>query len=423
MTRRRLRLRNVCLALFITALVGFATALVLNEPSRPVASLDGLAPLIVARRLDEVETRIRDYLRLYPESLQGNMLMAQVALDREDQKADLALAHLARIKTADRTVLATVRLNEGKAYSALGRNDRAESAWKDALRLDPQVPEAGWDLLGLYYVQGRREAVYRLAMTLFTVEPDPRDRAQLLLELLRQDAQPIGADSIIKTLEPLVRAHPEDYHTAIALGLALIRNSRFDEGLSILRVPVEQHGGDADTWDGLLRGLDEARRTDEVAEALAKVPAGLSGDPRFDRYRAAIAQDRQDWTKAADAYLRAWRVDPSDFQVLFRLSRALRVAGRPEEASAFDLKVQAAQAAREEVLKLYEEADAEKTLGVAPHPELYRRLANLRERMGRPDEALAWHGLVLHDQPDDPTSRAAVARLQATIDSGTASRR
>ena len=47
-------------------------------------------------------------------------------------------------------------------------------------------------------------------------------------------------------------------------------------------------------------------------KALAKLPPALAGDPRFERYRAAIAQERQDWSTAADAYLRAWRADPSD---------------------------------------------------------------------------------------------------------------
>ena len=38
--------------------------------------------------------------------------------------------------------------------------------------------------------------------------------------------------------------------------------------------------------------------------------------------------------------------------------------------------------------------------------------------MGRLDEALAWHRLVLRDQPADPISRAAVARLEAAIGRG-----
>lgn len=423
MTATGSRVRAASLALLITAMVGSGMALVLIDRSRGVEGLDGLVPLLKARRLGEVEERLRAYLRRHPDSIQAHILMAQVALDREDQKPELALSHLARIATADRGTLAIVRLNEGKAYSTLGRNDRAESAWQEALRLEPRVPEAGWDLLGLYYVQGRRQDSHRLAMSLYPVEPDPRDCAQLLLELIRQDAQPIGADSIIKTFEQQVRDHPEDFHTAIAVGLALIRNSRPDEGLPILRAGVESHGGDADAWDALLRGLDEARRPDELSGTLAKVPAGLAADPRFDRHRGAIAQERRDWPAAADAYLRAWRSDPSDFQVLYRLSRALQAAGRADEARGFDQKVRAAQEARDQVLPLYEEADAVKTLGTAPHVELCHRLADLRERMGRLDEALAWHGLVLRDRPDDPTSRAAVARLRAAMASDTVSRR
>jgi tetratricopeptide (TPR) repeat protein len=415
--------RHLWLAMVVMAPLAAGAAWILGASLRPAPSLDGLDPLLAARRFDEVERRIRDYLRVHPESLRAHILMAQVALDRDDQKPRLALDHLARIQPRDRGTRAIVLLNQGKAYSALGRNDRAEAAWKEALRLEPRVPEAGWDLLSLYYVQSRRAEAHRLALALHAHEPDPRDRAQLLLELVRQDAQPLGPDSLIRTLEPLVRAHPEDLHTAIALGLALIRSSRADEGLSILRERVERGADDPDAWGGWLLGLDEARRFDELAQAVARLPAAMVGDPRFERHRGAIAQQRGDWAGAADAYLRAWRADPADFQVLYRLSRALRAAGRREEAERFDLKVRAAQEARDQVLSLYEEADADKTLGVAPHLQLYHRLADLRERMGRDEEALAWHRLVLADQPDEPTSRTAVARLQATLGQEKGSRR
>jgi tetratricopeptide (TPR) repeat protein len=307
-------------------------------------------------------------------------------------------------------------LNEGKAYSALGRNDRAESAWKEALRLDPTAPEVGWDLLGLYYVQGRREDAHRLALALHGVEPDPRDRAQLLLELLRQDAQPIGPDSLIRTLEPVVRAHPGDIQTALALGLALVRNSRVDDGLAILRARTETSGDNPDTWIAMLRGLDEAGKFDELSDWLARVPSRMASDPRLERYRGSAWQHHQDWPRAADAYLRAWRAAPDDMTVLYRLSRALRAAGRGAEADTFDQKVRGAQAAKDQILPLYEEANAVKALGVASHRELYHRLADLRERMGRYDEALAWHRLVLRDQPDEPTSQSAIKRLRTTID-------
>ncbi len=64
---------------------------------------------------------------------------------------------------------------------------------------------------------------------------------------------------------------------------------------------------------------------------------------------------------------------------------------------------------------LFDEANADKTLGISPHPDLYHRLADVRERMGRDDEALAWHRLVLSDNPEDSVSQEASERLQAAI--------
>ncbi len=415
MTIRKRGLRDLGLTLLLIALVATTAALVLAARLRTGPSLGGLDPLLAAGRFDEVERRVEDYLRAHPASIPAHMLMAQVALARHDQKPRLALDHLARIQTRDRETLAIVRLNEGKAYSALTRYDRAEDAWKGAMTLNPQVPEAGWALLGLYYIQGRRADAHRLALALHAIEPDPRDRVQLLLELFRQDAQPLVSETVFPTLEPAVRDHPEDLYTAIALGLALVRSSRFDQGLAILRDTVTRHADSPEAWDGLLRGLDESRQADDLAQAWAKLPPDLAADPRFDRHRGAVAEGRRDWSAAADSYLRAWQADPSDLPVLYRLSRVLQIAGRRTEADAFGLKARDAMAARDRALALYREANADKTLGLVPHPDLYHRIADLREQMGRADEALAWHRLVLQDQAQDPTSRNAVARIEAAI--------
>jgi tetratricopeptide (TPR) repeat protein len=411
----KIRIRDLVLGIIFAALVAGGAALGFGWIRRPAPKLDGLDALLANMRFDEVEKRLDDYLRVYPDHLQANMLMAQVALAREDQKPRVALRHLNRIKTRDRGTRALILLNEGKAYSALERYDRAEAAWKEALRVEPLVPEAGWALLGLYYVQGRREAAHRLAMSLFANEPDPRDRVQLLLELVRQDVLELVPESILMTFEPVVRAHPEELHASITLGIALIRNSRFEDGLSLLRGIVERFATNGDAWDALFLGLDETGHFNELATALARLPAVLASDSRFERYRGTVAQDRRDWPAAVTAYRRAWQADPSDAQVRDRLGQALRAAGRSEEADQFDQKIRAARLARGQVRALYDQANADKTLGITPHPDLYHRLADVRERMGRQDEALAWHRLVLRDNPEDPVSKEASARLQATI--------
>jgi tetratricopeptide (TPR) repeat protein len=405
--------RNMILGALILGLVIAGVVLVVVSRRKPVASLDGLQKLLAARRFGQAELHIREYLKIHPQSVQGNMLMAQVALDRDEQKPQLALDHLARINARDRATQAIVMLNKGKAYSALGWNDRAEAAWKNALEVEPRVPEAGWNLLSLYYVEGRRAEAHQLGMALRVTEPDPRDRAQLLLELVRHDAQPLGPDSLMLTLEPLVRKCPRDLRMAIGLGLALVRNSRIDEGLSSLRGLVERFADNPDARDALFLGLDEAGKFDDLASEMGRLPPAVASEPRYDRYRGIIAQYQQNWPVAVEEYWRAWRRDPSDFRTLYRLSRVIRLAGRLAEADSLDRQVRSAQDAKDQILPLYEEANAIKTLGIAPHPDLYHRLADLRERMGRDDEALAWHRMVLEYQPDDEESKKAIDRLNA----------
>jgi tetratricopeptide (TPR) repeat protein len=339
--------------------------------------------------------------------------MAQVALARQDQKPELALRHLARVRPRERAALAIVRLNEGKALSALGRYPQAEDAWLEALRIDPLVPEAGWALLGLYYVQGRRDDAHRLAMKLYEAEPDPHDRVQLLLELLRQDAKSLVEETLVDTLEPVVREHPDDKYSSIALGRALIHTSRPDEGLAILRRTVERNGDDPQAWDALLTGLEEAFRFDELDQSLRRLPAGLTMEARFAKHVGALAQNRRDWEAATTAYRNAHAFDPADGKVLYRLCQVARAGGHATDIEALESLHRSLELARGQALRTYEEANAVKSLGRENHRDLYQRMAHLRECMGRPDEASQWHRLVLELDPQDPVSQAAAHRLSS----------
>lgn len=377
----------------------------------PLPTLDGIAPLLDAGRFDEVEARVGAYLRAFPDSIQANMLMAQVSLSRRDQKPQQALDCLKRVRSTDPAVVSIVRLNEGKAYSALTRYDRAEACWLEALRVDPLVPEAGWALLGIYYVQDRIEDSHRLGLALHAIELDPRDRVQLLLELIRQDTQTLDINSMTPILEPVVRQHPDDLYTGIALARALLNNSRTEQGLPILRRLVARFPDNPIAWNALLRGLELVYLPDELGKTLDQLPKSMAGDLRFERYRGIVAQTRREWSTAADAFLHASKAEPADSYVVYRLSRVLKSLGRAEESERFDRQYRVMEEAKLESPALYKEANADKTLGSTPHADLYRRIADNRERLGRRGEALVWYRLALGDQPEDSVSLAAIERL------------
>ncbi len=144
----------------------------------------------------------------------------------------------------------------------------------------------------------------------------------------------------------------------------------------------------------------------------------------------------RDWPKAALAYRRAFEYEPYNWGVCYRLRFTLRQAGEIAEGDRMDRLYERYKAAYKQVRGsfferfdsgeksqpaeddadhhrgAYYETMAIETLGIAPHPELYQRLARLREDMGRFDEARAWHRLVLRDSPGNVVSLAALERLK-----------
>ena len=368
---------------------------------RPSPSLAEAAALAEAKRFDEAEAIVDALLRDDPTRSDARMLAAQLLLDRpsaqgnESQPADpklalLALDHLSHVKPTDPYLTMLAALNRGKAEYRLGRLDEAEKAWLEVIAIDPNFPEAGWFLLETYYLQGRLGEAKRLALRLHQVETDPHDRVQYLLELVRQDAQPTAPASIVALFEKIVSQSPDDPRANISLGTALIHAGQTDKGLDRLRQTVKAQPARAEAWDAWLTGLDDAGQVETLESVIQKLPEPIASSPAMAKHKGRVAQEQGDWKAAAEAYRKALDAEPHDHRVEYRLARALRNAGAIEKAEPLEAKHNGYTLALQEVRPLYEAANADKTLGTRPRPDLYLKLADNRARMGLDEEAEAW---------------------------------
>ena len=251
--------RTPYLVIAMAALLLSLAALGLRRAGGPAPSLDAVRALARSQKFDRARSLLEGYLRTYPEDSRAHLLMAQLATEPPDPRPDLALEHLAAVRPRDPRQAALVRFFEGKAQYQRARFDLTESAWKDALRLDPSVPEAGWALIDLLDKEGRVEEAHRLGMRLHHREPDPRDRVKILLEMSRLDIDQVSPGSQVQLFEPLVREHPENLPLSLTVGLALVRDSRGEQGVEFLESVLEQAPGLARglgrVADGPLRGL------------------------------------------------------------------------------------------------------------------------------------------------------------------------
>jgi tetratricopeptide (TPR) repeat protein len=333
-------------------------------------------------------------------------------MDRPDPQPQYALEHIGKIRPGSAKEAAIMRFSEGKAYYQQKRYDLSEICWRQALELDPIVPEAGWALLDLLDLEGRVEEAHQLGMQLHEVEPDAQDRRRMLLEMIRLDVEKVAPGSVVQVFKPVWEEHQDSLPLALLLGSALVHNSQAEEGIEVLQDALRRHPDSVEAWDGWLTGLDEGHQPELLQRGFGQLPLGMVNNPRFAKHEGSIAQNARDWPRAVAAYQRAHALEPFNGSVLYRLRIALRGAGNSAEFARVDRLLTTYQTAFKHLITVYQEARALPTLSPALQNDLYHRLAVVREQMGRFDEVRAWHRLILRDFPNDARSLAALARLK-----------
>jgi tetratricopeptide (TPR) repeat protein len=391
-------------------LIAMAVLLVLRA-ERPGPSLETIRALAAAREFRRAQDLLETYLRRHGDDSGAHYLMAQLATEPPDPSPEVALAHLRAARPRDDQERARLRFFEGKARYQQGRYDLAESAWKESLRLDPLVPESGWALVDLLDKESRVPEAHAIGMKLVDAEPEPRDRVHLLLEMARMDIDVVSPSSQAILFGSLAREHPEDLPLNLTVGLALVADSRGESGLEVLEAALRRYPDAPEAWEGWLTGLYRASQFGRFAEEFGRLPRRLADDPRFAQHEGMVAQNARDWQRAVRAFRRATEHEPYNGIHWYRLRAALRQVNARAELERVDRWYTSFEEAFKLIRPAYYEALAVPDLAVSPHPELYHRLADLRERMGRPDEARAWHRQVLRDDPADAISVATLKRL------------
>jgi tetratricopeptide (TPR) repeat protein len=433
--KSRLSERVLVLTMLVISISGIAVLGIWRALKR-APSLDAVRILAREQRFRQAQSLLDRYLRVHAENARAHLLMAELTTETTNSHPEVALRHLEAIRLDKSNQAALVRLFEGKAYFHLGRYDRAEESWRESLRLDAIVPEAGWALVDLLDKEGRTEEAHHIGMRLHEIETDPRDRVRILLEMSRLDIETPDPLSQVELFEPLIKQHSEHLPLNLMLGLALIRVNRTEEGIKLLQSTLKCHPGSPEAWDAWLAGLQLASEADKLTEEFAHLPKEIANKPRFAKHQGIIAQIARDWSLAVRAYSRAFACEPYNWGICYRLRFVLRQAGETAEFERIDRIYETYKVAYREMRgSYYERFDPNeassfpgddfnqqrgayyetlsiKSLGISPHPELYQRLAELREKMGRVDEAIAWHRLVLRDSADNTVSLAALERLK-----------
>ena len=136
----------------------------------------------------------------------------------------------------------------------------------------PAGGEAGWLLLQLYYSGRPRRRGPPPGLRLSRIEPDPVDRARLLLEPIRHDAEPLAAAAWWPDFKEAVEDDPDDRPAALAYFRALARDGTgIDEAIGACRAGRAPSRRPAPAGTASCSRLDRTGDLDGLAKVLAEL--------------------------------------------------------------------------------------------------------------------------------------------------------
>ncbi len=311
-----------------------------------------------------------------------------------------ALPELALIPDDDPLAPAAHRL-AGRVEVSRGRLRFAEPHFLAAIARNPQDPQPRRDLAFIYALQHR----LRELDDQFTALSDRNQLDdKLLLIWARVRCGIWNPRSDLAPLEKAVAADPDDRLSRLALAGAYLLGNRIDDADRLLNwLPA------TDVEARIHRiGIAMNRGDKDAAEALLAGPEGSADHPRLLQLRGMLAFTHQDIPKAAENFRAALAQDPTDRATQFGLGTALKLMGRPDEATPH-LEAAHSQDAVGELVRL---AAVEKG---SDDPTLARRLGIAWAKAGRRVEARGWLNLAIRQDPLDAEAQGALFDLDQPV--------
>lgn len=387
---------NPWFALVIVTAIGLAAAYYfVSRPKRDPEKLWAEAQAeLKAGREAKASALVAEIGGLRQPTPLDEMLKGQIAI--AGGRVDEAIAHLEKVPDSH-FMGSQARLLAGQLELRRKRPRLAEGFFLKALELDPSLVQARRELVYIYGILLRREAL--------------REQFRALSEISVLTFKDVFVWCLtrstiwepIKNTAPLkeyLDQDPDDRWSRLALAENLRQLNRREEVEKILE-PLPNSDPDAlliRVRLALDRGQDE-----ETIQSLLK--QGPVNDAELLRIRGKLALSHRRGEEALRYYRLAYERDPDQRDGQVGMAQALSMVGDKEGAAPFLKRARD----HEQLTTLVQRAAAEGAKNDIP---LIKSLGAAHEQVGRIPEAKAWYTLALNANPLDAEAQKAIFRLK-----------
>jgi tetratricopeptide (TPR) repeat protein len=331
--------------------------------------------LILKSRLEEASKLNNEILKANPHDLEGLVYRGQIQLRQNDAGGAVDSLQQA-LKEDPGSAVAHYQL--GLAFDTQHNEARAESEWRESVRLRPDLMESQRALAGLELRRGDLDALMQTAQQIIGGAPYAPDGYLMrgLVEMNRQrysDAQ--------QDLTKAMGVAPGSPAPYVQMGKLYELQKQFAEATKFYQQALDQDAGSTDALQGIMNVYLAQKQPDQaIAAARAQIAQSPATSGFYDLLGTVLFQ-RKDLKGADSALHKAIELDENNADALLKLGQ-----------------VQAAEGSVSQALATYQQS-------IQDHPReiaFYILAGEMYESQRDWNNAKAMYQKALEIQPDNP---------------------
>ena len=331
--------------------------------------------LILKNRLQEAKKLNDELLKANPHDSDALIYRAQIQL-RENDAAGAVDALQQALSNDPGNAVAHYHL--GLAFNMEHNDARAESEWREAVRLRPDLTDAQRSLAKLEMSRGDLDALIQTAQQIIVGAPQAPDGylMRALVEMNRQKYS--DAEQDLTKAMGVAPGSPAPY---VQMGNLHQVQKQYAEALKFYQEALDKDPASTDALQGIMNVHLQQKQPDQaLAAARAQITKSPNTGGFYDLLGTALFE-KKDLSGAADAFQKSIEIDRNNSDALLKLG-----------------EVKAAQGSVGEALALYQQS-------IKDHPReisFYILAGEMYESQSNWDQAKTMYQQALTIQPDNP---------------------
>ena len=340
--------------------------------------------LILKNRLDEATKLNNDVLKANPKDADALDYRGQILLQQNDPAAAVDALQQA-VKNDSNNAVAHYHL--GRAFDLQRNEAQAESEWREAVGLRPDLTDAQRSLAGLELRHGDYDGVTQTAQRIIDAAPNAPD-GYLLRALAAMNRKRFSdAEQDMRKAAEVAPANPAPY---VQMGNLHQLQKQYAEASKFYQQALEKDAASTDALQGMMNTYIAQKQLDQaIAAARTQIAKSPNSSGFYDLLGTALFQ-KKDFSGADAAFHKAVDLDKNNADALLKLAQA-----------------QAAEGLTSQALATYQQS-------IKDHPReisFYILAGMMYESQNNFDQARTMYQQALNIQPDNPLASNNLAYL------------